>query len=409
MIVSGWNFRRGRASELEKNSPGTAQITLIDTTGELDPSGGAYAFTPGTPGAIAIRNPVTSTDHQVFTGNISRFEYDLHPSERYAVATLSLVDGLDRLARTEMYPGVTGVNQWGDLPVSATTYPQPGDTWFAEDLQVAHRINQVLDQAGWATGQREVFSGNVPLKRVVYAYRTPCLTAILDAADAEFPLVANFYVQKDGRATFHGRLARFNPADTQYHISTWRVGDIAAVQADSTRALIFELDYDLDVEKIINTAIATPKDIADADIEGQRVENASSVATYGTRSESFDNLLTDGDYFDASTPEQATKKFATYYVSNYNTPRVRINRLTVKRLPPTHSNASRVWALMCNVDISDIFRIKTTHAGGGFNDVDYFVEGISATATARAGDDYDDVTMTFDLSPRAYFNTNPWS
>lgn len=408
MIVSGWTFRRGRTGELDKNSPGTAAITLIDTTGELDPSGPAYNFAPGTPGAIAIYNPVTATDSQVFTGNISRFSYDLYPTERYAIATLELVDGLDRLARTEMYAGTGQILTWGSASFISTA--QDGDVWFDADSTgnaVATRINSVLNSAQWPVGLRDLNSGNVSLKSTTYAYRTPALAAIQDAADAEFPGVANFYVAADGKAMFQGRLARFNPTDAQYNISIWRAGDIAAVNADSTRALIFELDYDEDVEKVINTAIATPKGIADADINAQRVEDAASITAYGSRSESFHDLLTDGDFFDGSNANYATYKFAYYYVTNYATPRVRVNRITVKRLPPTHPNAAEVWALMCGVDISDIIRLKTTHQAGGGFDEDFYVEGISATATSRGGDDFDDVEMTLDLSPCAYFWTNP--
>jgi len=405
MIVSGWSFRRGRDYELNKNSPGTASIRLIDTTGEIDPTNPAYAFDPGTPAAIALHTPVTSTDHTVFRGNISRLTYELYPSEKYAVATLELVDGLDRLARTEMYGGTGFTLDWGDPQLGAPV--QAGDVYFVADLQVAHRINRILDQAEWPIGLREVFSGNVRMQDTVYAYRTPALNGLLDAADAEFPGVANFYCQKDGRATFHGRLARFKPTDAQYHISTWRAGDTAAVQADSTRALIFGLDYDQDVEKIINNATATPKGIANSAINAQRVENAASIAAYGSRSISFDNLLTQYDYFDAATANAATKKFATYYVSNYKDARVRVNRVTFKRLDPSHPNAQRVWQVMCNVDISDIIRLKTTHQGGGF-DEDFYVEGITAEARPLS-DDFDDVVMHLDVSPRAYYNVNPWA
>lgn len=404
MIVSGWSFRRGRNYELNKNSPGTATVTLIDTTGELDPTNPAYAFDPGTPAAIALHNPVTSTDHTVFRGNISRLTYQLYPNERYAVATLELVDGLDRLARTEMYGGTGFTLDWGDPVFPALA--QEGDVYFVADLQVAHRINRILDQAEWPVGLREVFSGNVRMQDTVYAYRTPALNGLLDAADAEFPGVANFYCQKDGRATFHGRLARFNPDDAQYHISKWRCGDTAAVTADSTRALIFGLDYDVDVEKVINNATATPKGIANSAINAQRVENAASIAAYGSRSISFDNLLTQYDYFDAATANAATKKFATYYVSNYKDPRPRVNRVTFKRLDPSHANAQRVWALMCGVDISDIIRLKTTHQGGGF-DEDFYVEGIQASASPLS-DDFDNVQFDLDVSPRAYYNVNPF-
>lgn len=403
MIVAGYTIDRGRGYELDKNQAGVATVTMIDTTGEIDPTNPAYDFDPGTPAALALRNPVTATDHTIFRGNVTRLNYDLYQSEDYAVATLELVDGLDRLARTEMYGGTGFTLDWGD-PV----FPSPaqeGDVYFVADLQVAHRINRVLDQAQWPVGLREVFSGNVRLQETTYAYRTPALTALLDAADAEFPGVANFYIQKDGRATFHGRLARFQPDDAQYHISKWRCGDVAAVNADSTRALIFNLTYDRDVEKVINNAITTPKGIADSAINNQRVENAASITAYGSHSISFDNLLTQYDYFDAATANAATKKFATYYVNNYKDPRNRVNRVTFKRLDPTHPNAARVWQILCNVDISDIIRLKTTHQGGGF-DEDFYVEGLHYSVRPLSPT-MDDVTLTLDVSPRAYYNTNP--
>ena len=407
MIVSGWEIDRGRSYELDKTTAGTARINLIDTTGDLDPTNPAYALDPGTPAAIALRNPVTATDHTVFRGNITRLEYDLYQTAQYATASLELVDGMDRIAATEMVPGfLFGPGPgFGDVPPSTTV----GDVYYQADAQtsaVAHRINQVLDEVGWPSGLREVFSGNVKLKETVYSVRSSALSVIQDAADAEFPGVANFYVQKDGRATFHGRLARFNPADANYHISTWRCGDTAAVDADATRALIFELAYDLDAEKVLNSAIATPMGIADAGIVDQIVADEASMDTYGVRSISFENLLTDGGP-GGTTPKVETKKFATYYVSNYATPRVRVNRITIKRLPPGHANAARVWALMCNVDISDRIRLFTTHMGGGGFDEDFYVEGLHYRAQPLSPD-YDDVTLTLDVSPTSYYDSNPF-
>jgi hypothetical protein len=414
VIVSSYTIDRGRSYELDQNSPGTASVTLIDTTGELDPSGGGYAFDPGTPGAIALRNPVTGTDHTIFRGHVTRIDYDLYQNEKYATVTVDMVDGLDRLASMEMFGGQGWGSVWGDFP----RLGQDGDvSFFADDQSnaVANRINKVLDQANWANGLREVFSGNVSLQGTVYAHRTPALTAIQDAADAEFPGVANFYIQKDGKATFHGRLARFQPDSAQYHIAKWRCGDMAAVAADSSRALIFELAYDRDVEKVINSAQATPQNIPDAAIDNQRVENTASIAQYGSRTISFDNLLTAGDpdgqgygYTPAALP--ATLKFATYYADNYAQPRTRVNKITFKRVGPQDAYAPRLWALMCGVDISDIIRLKTTHLGGGFDGVDggedFYVEGLHYTASPLS-DQYVDVELTLDVSPRAYYDVNP--
>lgn len=402
LIVSEWEISRGRSYELDRNQAGTATITLIDLTGALDISGGSTIFAIGTPVTIGLDDPLNGGTNPVYTGYVERVEYDLYQTEDYAICTVNLVDGTDRLARTEMHPGEGFVLEWGDF--AADTDAQDGDLWFDADTQVEHRINQILDQAQWPASKREVFSGNVSLQATVYAYRTPALTAIMDAADAEQPAASNFYIGKEGNAVFHGRQARFRPAVAQYHIAIWSVGDLAAVTASPGRALIFELAYDLDVDKVINVSIATPKGIDDADIDDNRVEDSGSISAYGPRSEggSWDNLITAADYFGADTPKAATRKFAEYVVANFAEPLLRINKLVFKYVGDDPVYGPAIKSLMSNVEISDLIRITTTHLGGGFSDDDFFVEGIRMNARPK------EIVLELDVSPRAHYETNPF-
>jgi hypothetical protein len=63
---------------------------------------------------------------------------------------------------------------------------------------------------------------------------------------------------------------------------------------------------------------------------------------------------------------------------------------------------------MCGVDISDIIRLKTTHHNGvGGFDEDFFVEGLHYTASPLS-DNYVDVELTLDVSPRALYDANPF-
>lgn len=403
MIVSGWTIDRGRSYELDKNAPGRATITMIDVDGSLDPADPTYDFRPGTPGAIALHNPVTDTDHTLFRGWISRYRYMPYPTFGYAMAEVEMLDGLDRLARMEMYGRPGDVLVWGDAAFLIDA--QDGDVWFDADdtgAAVANRINSVLNSAQWPIGLREIFSGNVRLQEVTYPFRTSALTAITDAADAEFPGVANVYCQKTGEFTFHGRLARLNPGDVQYHIRNWNAGDLA--NAGGGTALIFEpFSYGEDIDKVINSCTATPKGIRDADIVGQTVEDAGSIGTYGVGAKSFDNLLTAGDHFDDAPANVATRRIAEFYVTNHAEPRLRVDQLTFKRLPPENEYAEDVWELMCGIDISDIISLWTPSIVA-----DFFVEGLHYVARP-GGEAFDDVTLTVDLSPRSYYNANPWA
>lgn len=386
-IVAGYKIRRGRANELSKTGTGTATITMIDTNGSLDPAGTA-TYDPLTPIAIALGGA------PIFVGYVSRWEYDLYPTMDYATATIECVDAMDIFAATEM---VADPLLWGDPTVSAF---YDGNIVYERDLQVKNRIDQVLDQVGWPAGNREVFTGNVRLKRTVYAPRQTALNAISDAADAEFPGIANFYVGKDGTATFHGRLARFNPTDPQYNITTWNCGDLPNV---SGRALIFGLDYDKDKDRIINSAFCTPEGVNDADIDGQYVQDAPSIAAYGTRSWSAENLIIEGSWLTGNTALQECRNvFADYYVTNYAQPAVRVKRLSFKWQPPSSPYASAVNALMSGIDISDRIHLLTSNGFNGY----HFVEGLEYDAQP-ASDTYDDVTLHVDLSPAAYWTTLP--
>ena len=91
------------------------------------------------------------------------------------------------------------------------------------------RINQALADANWPSGLTSIFTGNVNLHETVYSPGESILTVIHDAADAEFPGVANFYVDRYGVVCFHGRLARFNPSSvassaTHWDFHVWNLG-----------------------------------------------------------------------------------------------------------------------------------------------------------------------------------------
>lgn len=360
---------------------------MIDTTGSLDPAT-AGDYDPMTPVAIALGGA------PIFVGHASRWEYDMYPTMEYAVATIECVDGLEVLAATEM---VADPLLWGDPSANAI---YNGNIQFDPDNQVKHRIDHVLDQAGWPVGNREVFTGNCRLQRTAYAPRQTALNAIDDACDAEFPGIANRFIAKDGTFVFHGRLARFNPTDAQYHITTWNCGDL---QNASGRAVISGLEYDKDKDRIINSAFCTPEGIDDAKIAAQYVQDAGSIEQYGTRSWSAENLILEHSWLTGnSAVDECRNVYAQYHVDNYAQPEVRVKRLTFKWLPPGLPNAANVNALMSGIDISDRVHLLTSNGFDGF----HFVEGLSYEA-GPASDTYQDVTLHVDLSPAAYWETLP--
>jgi hypothetical protein len=242
------------------------------------------------------------------------------------------------------------------------------------------------------------------------------LNVIQDCADAEFPDIANVYVSGPthtvdgttdvlpGSVVFHGRYARFNPLDAHYGIKRFTLGDDAAAAASPSTVIRVSppLEASLDDTLLYTSALATPQNINDTDIAGQYVTDAHGVATKGLRTWSAENLITIGGQGN-TTALQETHKFAGYYINNFRFPQVRVGQLTIKPRRPTGPNGPATWGLFCNVDISDVVHLTTSHKGGGGFNTDFFVEGIHYQATPGPG--YPIVTLALDVSPTSYYNT----
>ena len=164
-------------------------------------------------------------------------------------------------------------------------------------------------------------------------------------------------------------------------------------------------------------------ELTPAEITGQIVADGASADKYGVHSWSAENLLTQRMLGDPLGPTNndltETKKFATYYVQNYAEVRSRITGLGFRSIHPDDPRAPAVWALLANVEISDEIVLKTIHpGGGGFEDEAFFVEGISYEVRPlgpwhKAGVGLQppiaDVTLSLDVTPRAYYTSDPFS
>lgn len=404
-IITGWSIDRGRTYELDKTGTGTATITTVDTDGVLDPTNASSPFVgdidPMKPAGIALQNPVTHAWTPLYRGFTSAFTFDLDVTEQVMTGKVDLIDALGILARIEVVPGAAGE---ASVPGGSE-----GDAFY--DAQpVDDRIRAALADGQWPSALTDIFTGNVDVQGVGYAPRTTILSVIDDAADAEFPGVANRFVSKTGIVVFHGRKARFDPTNPQYGINHWHAGDLAAVNASpTTTAPISSLEFARDDTHLYNAVLATPQGIKDADIAGQLAKDTASITKYGVGSLSFENLLTLQGKDDGLDANQETKLFATYYKDNYADPRNRITGITFTPKAVGDIGAAPLWALMCGIELGDLITLTTTHPGGGGFSDDFYVEGIHYNADLQLPTPYTNVTLSLDLSPKAYYDTDPFT
>lgn len=418
--VRGWSIDRGRPTEFDKTGTGTATVQIADRAGLFDPTnpGSPYLnkILPGKQAAISLQNPTGAHAwHTLFRGFVESWHYRLDPTEQYMELELQLVDGFAILARAELRVGIDGA-----LPLPAEI--AKGNVGYGEtEGTMSDRINAVLGHVSWSVDLRDVFSGNVRVGPKAYGPGTSALDAIWDAVDAEFPGVGNCWMSKEGVFTFHGRQARFRPEVAEYGIQRRTVGDFSATEPDPTVVPVSELEWSNGQDNLYNAASATPQwvgsgetirqlnpDAPDNDnVAGQYVKDDDSIAAYGLRSITFDQLQTVEGLHTHNNSMVETKLFAQYYVDNYKTPAPRISRMVFKSRRPDALNADRLWTHLCQCEISDLLTLKTAHPGGGGFAHEFYVEGLHYTGRP-GGPGLPIVTLELDLSPRAAYTVNPW-
>ena len=281
------------------------------------------------------------------------------------------------------------------------------------------RIGTILTDLGIPRRLWVTLTSSVKLNTGIYSAGETPLSAIQEAADGEFPNVANVFCDRHGRLCFLGRKARFDPAGTAAaarrllglpRLESRRRPTVNAIPTDT--AQVRALGFQRGLSKIINTATATELGVPDEAIPGRRVTDTASINTYGIRSWSASNLpilLGDTDRAYPTSAATETRRFAQYYVANYAHPRDRITEITFRSLHPDDARAAANWDLLSRIDISDTIEVTVAiPGGGGFSAEQYFVEGVHEDVKPLEPG-YDDVTLTLDLSPRAYYAVDPWA
>lgn len=420
-LVAAIDINVGRQTLVAQTDTGTATVYLNDLTGLFDPRNGSSPYFGKLDGRqilLQLYDPVGAVWQQQFRGLIDDYGYTIDPNSdkngNPIVANIQIdcVDIFDYLAGYGLTPGLDGVT----APVGAenTVY------YAATSGTVDGRIIEVLTDAGIDSTRYVVFTGNVALQESQYNADDAALIVLRDCADAEIPFIANIYTDRQGRFCFHGRESRFTPDTVAASAGTaawdfhrWKVGDGAAVKADSTRAQIRVLGYSRARSNVINAALCYPKGIENKDIPGQVYADATSIAAYGKHTPTggtISDLQIDRGTTTGNTANVETKLYGELLVKNQKDPRETITAIQLKSLSPSDLRASAVWTMMTKADISDVVNVKAGYGGGtgftgGSTVDDYYIEGRSLRiepATAIESGGYDYVELNLDLSPAVW-------
>jgi hypothetical protein len=392
----GFDYSRGRQSEFDVTNTGTARVYFHDMDGSF-----ADDMLVGLQIMLQLYDPVAAAWEPVFRGHID----DIHNTPSPGAPSLTnvqvdCVDIFDYLGSVKMVVGTMGD--------ALTT--QSGIVFY-EDENVDDRMTKLATDAGLAASMFVAFTGNIAVLESQYDTDDDILSAMREAADAEFPSgVAQVYVDRFGRAVFHGRFARFDP-DTVSGTGNWDFNRWnAATREDVTsgRAQIREFQYNRPRTRIVNTYVAWPMlnedhtEFDQADIPTLSKMDATSIGDYGYRGQEAASLIIKENINNANTGRDECELFGEYYVANYNVPRKNVERIVFKTLDPDDalSRDTAGWALMTRVDVSDFVHLYIDEAG--LDNTEFIVEGVEGEC--RVGPpEYDFVTVTLNLSPAAYY------
>ncbi len=411
-LIAGIDIHRGKQTERDRTDTGTATVYVNDTEGIFDYYNTGNAWVGDIDGkqiVLQAWNPVDLEWVPQFRGFINDYSYDIAPSQVVANVQIECVDLFDYLGGYGVQPGVNG-----DTPPAGSA-----GTVFYEDTAgtVDDRIIQVLTEVGIDSTMQVVFTGNVSLQETKYDPGDAILNVLRDCADAEMPDIANIYIDKIGRFVFHGRYARFDPDATAagaspgaWNFMRWKVGDRAAIIADSDTAQMRVLSYGRGKTDIINSAMSYPRHevIAseEAKIPGQLFEDATSIATYGKHSWEANDLIIQAGTTTGNDKWEECAKFAEFKVANQKAPGIRIKTLTLKPLPAHDPRAAATWGVITGADISDIVNARVLYPGAnpnpavasGIDYEDFYIEGVTMRIRPL-NSTFDNVEVDLDVSP----------
>lgn len=396
----GYDANAGRQSELDETDTGNATVYFHDRVNYLDNDD-----LIGCQIMLQLYNPVLEEWQVRWRGFIDDIETDLvdgPPDLPLANVAMQCVGIFDYLGGCKMLPGIFG----DPLP-----NPMAGVVFY-EDGRVDDRIAALLTDALLDPDMTVIFTGHVNVNETVYNQDDVILQGLRDAADAEFPGVANVYEDRFGRVAFHGRFARFDPETiaaepgVNWLFTRWYAATREDV-IDLGVAQIREFGYNKPRSRIINTYTAVPsKDENGFEFDSSQIgttlvaTDSYSISKYGYRGRDATDLIIKNNFANGNTGTLECQLFGAFYVTSYALPRKAVQNIVFKSLRPDDDRAGPVWDLMCRADVSDAMNLTIDEAN--LDDEPFFVDGYSIEVR-QGPPEFDIVTFTPNLTPGSYY------
>jgi hypothetical protein len=304
-------IRRGRNDELTATQAGTATFILDNRDRRFDPdyTSGPYGSNVKPMRRVRIRGTWNGIDYYLYTGYVTTYQPNIIGKD--AVTVVQCIDAIGAsFARTKF-----GAS---DTLSQATSSAQ---------------ISTLLNNIGWSTDERAIFSGLSTIQTQSLANKTVMQT-IQGITESEN---GYFFMSRDGKATFYDRQWRLRAT------SSTTYSDIPTGSEIPYEDL--QLEYG---DRYIYTEVVVSR-------EGGATATASDSAAqslYFRRTLSRSGLLitNDAELSDA----------ANWLLSIYSSPSTRVSSVTINGELQTSA-----WPTIMSTDLQSICTVKRTPIGGG--------------------------------------------
>jgi hypothetical protein len=346
--VRGINIRRGRSNELGQFTAGTCELLLSNADNRFNPTQTTHYYDSGNLRTkiqplkvVKVSATYDSSTYVLYYGHLDTIPVSYPVSGSDSVVRFRAIDAFKIFAGQTIQSVGWRLGTIGFSELGSSTRLGYDDSVELTSV----RITRLLDSIGFPSSLRDVNTGTLNIQQETVT--TNLLTAMRSCEVAEN---AQFFIAKDGKATFRNR---------NYKLSNAKAINVQATFDNSGSNLPYtDVVTSFDTEEVRNVYEWTRSGGST-----QYVADADSVSRYTAKS----NTATTKNTSDANVLSIIQQKLA-----ETSLPIPRIDRLDIN---PRQSTS--IWPKALGLEFGDRVKVNITNPNGSTFSDEVWVESIS--------------------------------
>jgi len=354
--VRSFQTSRGRSNELGQFPAGSCSVLLSNIDNRFNPTNASSPYYDSSTGKtkiqplkrIRVSAVYDSQTYRIFEGFLDTIPVKYPASGSDSTVTLKATDGFRLMKQSDIAGkgfrvGLTGFSEVGQSTRLGMTFP---------NQLSSTRVSNILSAMGWPSDRKDIQTGTLQVG--AQQDTDNILTAIQECELAEN---AQFFIAKDGKATFRNR---------DYRLSNALATDVQATFSNDGSNLPYtDVGVSFDDQEIIN--------VYEWSREGgntQYIADANSVIDYGA-------FTSQKSTINVSDPNVAS--IIQQKIAETSTPIVRFDNLIVNPRQNT-----LLWNQVLGREFGDRVKVKVVNPDGSSFDDELWIESISHNVGASS-------------------------